>query len=427
MNTKEITKRTEIVLKKRKEMSWGQNIMIAMLVFVCAIIISLLTRILLTWQLVFLPVGAADVDLIASIVDGVVAAIAAALVICELRHSSNTEESKKDIEEAQFILQYNQAFIQDENMVEVERILERTMEGACKGPIITEESRQRFINYLVYLEGLAPLILRGVLQLEHIDDLFAYRFFLAVNNKELQDSELKKFPEYYRGCFKVYKLWKQYRVNSGLPILQEENSLDKWSDFKRYAEQPIKVRKVEPNDDRKTIAALIYGTDPYIYPAAFCSERKGKRIISSLLDGEKTLFDIRNLRVALIQEQIVGISLILDKVPEEIYSGPKLHVCRNYFNKISGYFDADNMVYIACISVDPKLQGKGVGEALLREAMQEFNGRKMKLHVLCDNKRAIALYEKFGFNHGGVEMDGYARRGSAPRCYEMIRDIKHID
>ena len=37
-----------------------------------------------------------------------------------------------------------------------------------------------------------------------VDDLFSYRFFLAMNNKEVQEFELGPEAEYYRGCFKLY-------------------------------------------------------------------------------------------------------------------------------------------------------------------------------------------------------------------------------
>ncbi len=67
-----------------------------------------------------------------------------------------------------------------------------------------------FINYLVYLEGLATLVLNDMMKLDHIDDLMAFRFFLAVNNPELQKAQLAVFPQFYRGCFKLYRKWTEY-------------------------------------------------------------------------------------------------------------------------------------------------------------------------------------------------------------------------
>jgi hypothetical protein len=64
----------------------------------------------------------------------------------------------------------------------------------------------------------------------------AYRFFIAVNNPELQEKELFKFPEYYKGCFKLYKEWSQYRNKHDLKIPMEDTALNKWSDFSKYSE-----------------------------------------------------------------------------------------------------------------------------------------------------------------------------------------------
>ena len=47
--------------------------------------------------------------------------------------------------------------------------------------------------------------------------------------------ELFKFAEYYRGCFKIYKIWTKYRKEKGYEILNEENSLDKWERFEEFA------------------------------------------------------------------------------------------------------------------------------------------------------------------------------------------------
>ena len=179
----------------------------------------------------------ADSGVIADLSSAVISSVAAGLVLYQLKNSEQERIRQSDIEEATFILQYNQAFIQDPNMAEVEKLLEdQTYYNKKNEEIITSENRQKFVNYLVYLEGLAPLILRGVLDLEHIDDLMAYRFYLAVNNKELQEKELKKFAEYYRGCFKLYKTWTEYRNSHGLKILLDEYSLDKWEKFNDYAQ-----------------------------------------------------------------------------------------------------------------------------------------------------------------------------------------------
>jgi diamine N-acetyltransferase len=58
------------------------------------------------------------------------------------------------------------------------------------------------------------------------------------------------------------------------------------------------------------------------------------------------------------------------------------------------------------ICLDPAAHGQGVAdetmELLQNYAIQVFGLRKILLHVLCSNLRAIAFYEKQGFERVGV-------------------------
>ncbi|MCL2465491.1 MAG: hypothetical protein FWF28_10550, partial [Micrococcales bacterium] len=175
-------------------------------IFVVSIFVSAGARLFLTMKNPFFALSDSQAAVIAALMQGAVAAVAAGLIMYQLRAGKVIEERQYNINEAQFILQYNQAFIQDRNMYLVEHRLEQWMEDeedgrSHGGALVTESSRQNFINYLVYLEGLAPLIFSGVLRFEDIDDLMAYRFFLAVNNPELQKDQLFRYADYYRGCF----------------------------------------------------------------------------------------------------------------------------------------------------------------------------------------------------------------------------------
>ena len=106
--------------------------------------------------LLILHLDSTEGTLITGIGQMVIEAVAAILIVMQLEQESMAEIKEASIKEAEFILQYNQAFIQDPNMTEVEHMLEKElMEG--EKVKITDENRQSFINYLVYLEGLAPL------------------------------------------------------------------------------------------------------------------------------------------------------------------------------------------------------------------------------------------------------------------------------
>lgn len=145
---------------------------------------------------------------------------------------------ERDIKEAEFIMSYNTSFIENPELVELEQKLERyrkqveTLGNASKQEnILTKDNRQTVVNYLVYHEALAVFVKKKILSIDCIDDLFAYRFFLIVNNPEIQEKEICPESQYYQGCFWLHKKWSQYRRKRGLYILLEDTSLEKTEEY----------------------------------------------------------------------------------------------------------------------------------------------------------------------------------------------------
>jgi len=122
------------------------------------------------------------------------------------------------LNEASYMMNLNNQFINNKEMTAVEHELELYFNKSLFAKDISEvelgldlnrESQdcQKLINYLVHMEGLAAIVQTGVLHLDVIDDLFAYRFFIAVNNPVIQRNELLPYANFYQGCFRLSKLW----------------------------------------------------------------------------------------------------------------------------------------------------------------------------------------------------------------------------
>ncbi len=157
-----------------------------------------------------------DSEKISTAVTTVTAIIGAYAIWYEWRKDSK-------IKQAEFMMGLNESFINNPKLVEIEHKLENYRKHGIQE--LGEEDRQSVIDYLVYHEGLAALYFRGVLNLDVIDDLFSYRFFLAMNNPWVQREELLPDMEYYRGCIMLYKIWHEYKVDRKKPILLENHSL----------------------------------------------------------------------------------------------------------------------------------------------------------------------------------------------------------
>lgn len=147
------------------------------------------------------------------------------------------------LNEAQFVIDLNNQFLNEGKMASVEHDLEKYFNAASRSsshasttstsPSSTDDEKmnaeeagieailkelrtkyamesrkhQDLVNYLVHLEGVAALVNNGVLRISAINDLMAYRFFIAVNNPVVQELELKPFKAYYKGIYKLYPEW----------------------------------------------------------------------------------------------------------------------------------------------------------------------------------------------------------------------------
>jgi ribosomal protein S18 acetylase RimI-like enzyme len=77
--------------------------------------------------------------------------------------------------------------------------------------------------------------------------------------------------------------------------------------------------------------------------------------------------------------------------------------------------------------VDARLRGRGVGEALLRAALERARAdgaAEVVLHVFLHNGAAIALYERLGFERRGTLLRAYPRRGG--ERWDALRMVKPL-
>lgn len=179
---------------------------------------------------------------------------------------------EKKIKKIEFVSTYNFNFLTNDEFIAVERKLESfyqkvknenaeniTEIDKVKNALFNEVSNnecenyginknhQKVINYLVYLESFTPLIQREHVKLRDIDDLFGYRYFIAMNNPAIQRTEL--FPEavYYQSCISIYGQWKKYRQDNHLPIPLAQYDLEKEAEKYQDAKRVLVFRK---NGDR---------------------------------------------------------------------------------------------------------------------------------------------------------------------------------
>lgn len=129
--------------------------------------------------------------------------ISAFLVYLQLRESTKIAESE-------FILNLNNLFVTNEEYTRMYDKLSKHKDGKR---LILKDSE--ISNYLTFFEVFWILKKDGAIDFEVFDDLFAYRFFLAVHNPYIQRRKLVKYPTNFKNIYKLEKEWIEYRRKVG--------------------------------------------------------------------------------------------------------------------------------------------------------------------------------------------------------------------
>ena len=125
----------------------------------------------------------------------------------------------KEIARATFIMELNQNYVENSEYMHVYNTLQTLYDEMQAGKEHSDADvgidKGSISNYLTFFETIYILKNRGVISFDIVDDLFAYRFFLAVHSDLFQKNKLGAQPENFRNIYKLEKEWLEYRVSIG--------------------------------------------------------------------------------------------------------------------------------------------------------------------------------------------------------------------
>jgi len=97
-------------------------------------------------------------------------------------------------------------------------------------------------------------------------------------------------------------------------------------------------------------------------------------------------------------------------------TGQTLEDLLEVFEIMSGYHPDVPHWYLPLVGVDPAHQGRGLGAALMRRALERCDADGVPAYLESSNPRNITLYERHGFEALGV-----IQVGDSPEVVPMLR------
>ena len=129
----------------------------------------------------------------------------------------------REINQASFVIEFFKSFQESDSNLFVMEQMDNKFDGLPYTHFT--EIHKDVLSYIYWIRTLCGLIERGVFSFDTIDEMFAYKFFSATNNKEIQKLELEKYPGLYKIVYRTHRKWTEYRTKNGLDIMYPDEDL----------------------------------------------------------------------------------------------------------------------------------------------------------------------------------------------------------
>ena len=118
----------------------------------------------------------------------------------------------QDVVCSEMLINLNNYFHDSDRLMKVYQVLENCeMEGDYSSEKWKDVSSVEVAQYCTFFENLYMLYRHHIANIEDLDDLFGYRFFLFLNNPYIQEHYLLPTSSSYVQIFELYKIWTQHR------------------------------------------------------------------------------------------------------------------------------------------------------------------------------------------------------------------------
>ena len=105
--------------------------------------------------------------------------------------------------------------------------------------VVNQSEMPILIKYLNYIKTIAFLVEEKTVTIETLNNVLAYEFFIVINNKSVQELEIKPFADYYHDIFELYNEWTKFLKKNNKDILYGDVALSNLDEYKRYFKEDM--------------------------------------------------------------------------------------------------------------------------------------------------------------------------------------------
>lgn len=154
-------------------------------------------------------------------------------IAVELRNSQNVTCSE-------MLIDLNNYFHDSDRLMKVYAVLENCeTDPHIDADDFKDIQSVEIAHYCTFFENLYLLYRHHVAEIEDLDDLFGYRFFIFVNNPYIQEHYILPTSSSYVQIFKLYDVWIKYREKSGKKDWKKQIPLYQFHFPKDYLENEL--------------------------------------------------------------------------------------------------------------------------------------------------------------------------------------------
>jgi len=154
----------------------------------------------------------------------------------------------REINQASFIMDFYDSFYINEDNVRMLDYFDEKYNNPSNQKALTEESQKELLSYLGWIRSLCSLLQRNIMAYHAIDVVYGYKFFICLNDTEVQKLEIEPNAEFYGSFFEVYNNWTKYLKRVGKKEISASTALSKTDCYQKYMSSkvllPTKRKKV---------------------------------------------------------------------------------------------------------------------------------------------------------------------------------------